>query len=48
MAFSRRIKSVFITAALYIGASSATVTVAPKRTGRIIIIIIWVLREKTE
>ena len=42
MAFSRRIKSVFLTAVLYFGASGATVTVATKRTGRIVIEICWV------
>ena len=37
MAFTRRTKSVFITAVFYIGASGAIFTSAPKRTGKIII-----------
>ena len=37
MAFTRRMKSVLITAVFYIGAGGAVFTIAPERTGRIII-----------
>ena len=37
MAFSRKTKSVLITTMLYFGGNGATITVASKRTGRIII-----------
>ena len=34
MAFTRRMKCVFITAEFFIGASGASFTFAPKRTGK--------------